>query len=95
MKAEKESTNQFLESLGLTRIHNKTTSTKGLVTDAATVQRVHCPTCGSYAERIYQQNSIRTQCSKCDYLLNICIKTGCVKEAYAPSFTPTAISQMV
>lgn len=58
----------------------------------ATVQRVHCPTCGSSAERYYQENTVRTQCSHCDYLMTICAETGRVIEAYAPSFSPAALS---
>ncbi len=49
-------------------------------------QKVHCPNCGSYAERYYFTNTeiIRTQCSACDYLMINCSRTGKVIEAYAP-----------
>ena len=61
---------------------------------AATVQRVHCPTCGSSAERYHllESESIRTQCSHCDYLMISCAKTGNVIEAYAPSFSPSTFA---
>lgn len=60
----------------------------------ATVQRVHCPTCGSSAERYHlkEDGIMRTQCSHCDYLMSICIETGRVIEAYAPSFSPAALA---
>lgn len=48
------------------------------------LQTIHCPNCGSYAER-HQINSIsRTQCPRCDYLMVMCNRTGRVIEAYAP-----------
>lgn len=54
------------------------------------VQRVHCPTCGSSAERyfLFESGTIRTQCSHCDYLMETCADTGRVIEAYSPSFSP-------
>ncbi|MGB7247577.1 MAG: hypothetical protein WBC73_01460 [Phormidesmis sp.] len=60
----------------------------------AKVQRVHCPTCGSSAERHHQieDGTVSTQCSHCDYLLTICINTGRVIESYAPSFSPAAFA---
>ncbi|KZL49022.1 MULTISPECIES: hypothetical protein [Cyanophyceae] len=51
-----------------------------------TVQKVHCPNCGSGAERHYISDSqlTRTQCPTCDYLMITCTVTGKVIEAYAP-----------
>lgn len=48
--------------------------------------KVHCPNCGSHAERYYQEadSIMRTQCPSCDYLMISCTKTGRVIEAYAP-----------
>ncbi|MDG2990408.1 hypothetical protein L3556_05595 [Candidatus Synechococcus calcipolaris G9] len=49
-----------------------------------TLQTIHCPNCGSYAER-HQINDIsRTQCPRCDYLMVMCNRTGRVIEAHAP-----------
>lgn len=50
------------------------------------VQKVHCPNCGSSAERhhILSSRLIRTQCHRCDYLMITCSETGRVIEAYAP-----------
>jgi uncharacterized paraquat-inducible protein A len=50
------------------------------------VQTVHCPNCGSHAERVYISAGqiTRTQCPRCDYLMITCSKTGQVIEAYAP-----------
>jgi hypothetical protein len=50
------------------------------------VQRIHCPNCGSQAERytLRDSNVTRTQCSACDYLMVTCALTGKVVEAYAP-----------
>ncbi len=61
----------------------------------ARVQQVHCPTCGSYAERRHQENTVRTECSHCDYLMTVCAETGRVIEAYAPSFSPAAFANNV
>ena len=72
----------------------KASVTMQAITTQATVQRVHCPTCGSHAERVSHQGTIRTQCAQCDYLMTICAETGRVIEAYAPSFTPAAMSLM-
>lgn len=49
-------------------------------------QMVHCPNCGSPAERhrCPEQRVTRTQCSHCDYLLITCTESGRVIEAYAP-----------
>lgn len=57
---------------------------------STTMQRVHCPTCGSTAERYYLADveQVRTQCACCDYLMVLCARTGRVMEAYAPSFAP-------
>jgi hypothetical protein len=50
-----------------------------------TIQVIHCPNCGSQAERHYLQSSLtRTQCPHCDYLMVTCSRTGKVIEAYAP-----------
>ena len=45
-------------------------------------ETVHCPNCGSLAERQHIQESriTRTQCGACDYLMVTCS----VIEAYAP-----------
>jgi hypothetical protein len=52
----------------------------------AKVQQVHCPNCGSHAEKHYLTDStlVRVQCSHCDYLMVTCSRTGVVVEAYAP-----------
>ncbi len=36
-----------------------------------TITAVHCPNCGSLAERIYNlsRRQTRTQCRRCDYLM--------------------------
>lgn len=51
-----------------------------------TVQKIHCPNCGSEGERHYISDSqlTRTQCQNCDYLMVCCTLTGKVIEAYAP-----------
>jgi hypothetical protein len=51
-----------------------------------TIQSIHCPNCGSHAERIYlgDRQIVRTQCAKCDYLMITCAVSGKVIEAYAP-----------
>lgn len=53
-------------------------------------QMVHCPNCGSLAERIYHSSisQIETQCLTCDYLMIICASTGKVVESYAPGIYP-------
>ena len=56
------------------------------------VQTVHCPTCGSLAERRLLSNCqpfigehcLRTVCPTCDYLLISGSLTGRVLESYAP-----------
>ncbi|MBW4521615.1 MAG: replication restart DNA helicase PriA [Scytolyngbya sp. HA4215-MV1] len=49
-------------------------------------QSIHCPNCGSHAERFYlsDRQIVRTQCPKCDYLMITCATSGKVIEAYAP-----------
>lgn len=84
MKAMERPVKHFFESLLSNDI--KKTSVP------ARVQKVHCPTCGSYAERRYQESIVRTECSHCDYLMTICAETGRVIEAYAPSFSPAAFA---
>jgi transcription elongation factor Elf1 len=56
------------------------------VQEAQIVQTVHCPNCGSHAERHYLLDSqlTRTQCPACDYLMVSCSLTAKVIEAYAP-----------
>ena len=74
------------------RVLSKAKNAATLSTNA--IQRVHCPTCGSAAER-YQvdgSNNIRTECSHCDYLMVYCSETGRVIESYAPSFSPAQLS---
>ena len=52
------------------------------------IQKVHCPNCGSYAERHYfthkSNQMTQTQCPVCDYLMINYSETGKVVEAYAP-----------
>jgi ribosomal protein S27AE len=50
------------------------------------IQKVHCPNCGSSAERHHLDSGklIRTQCATCDYLMITCTITAKVIEAYAP-----------
>jgi len=52
----------------------------------STVLEVHCPNCGSRAERHHfeSEHLVRTQCPSCDYLMITCSCTGKVIEAYAP-----------
>lgn len=52
-------------------------------------QTVHCPNCGSSAEREYLEahHLVRLQCSHCDYLMVTCAQTGNVREAYAPGLS--------
>ncbi|ELS04494.1 hypothetical protein Xen7305DRAFT_00042280 [Xenococcus sp. PCC 7305] len=48
-------------------------------------QIIHCPNCGSFAEKNSLDNHIvRTSCNSCDYLLVQCAKTFRVIESYAP-----------
>ncbi len=49
-----------------------------------TKQTIHCPNCGSLAERWYYSDRIQTECAVCDYLMVTCSKTGNVIEAQAP-----------
>lgn len=59
------------------------------------VQTVHCPNCGSLAERRLLSSCqtsigeycVRTACPVCDYLLISGSRTGRVLEAYAPGRT--------
>ncbi len=53
-------------------------------------QTVHCPNCGSYAERQYliEKDITTTQCPSCDYLMVNTSSTGQVMEAYAPGINP-------
>lgn len=102
MKAMERPTKSFLESLLLndpkkanaaTSVPLATVQAAVQATVQATVQRVHCPTCGSSAERHHTHDGLmRTQCSRCDYLMTICANTGRVIEAYAPSFSPATLS---
>ncbi len=57
-----------------------------LKTDKIQFMTIHCPNCGSLAERFHLQADglLRTQCRACDYLMITCDKTGRVIEAYAP-----------
>jgi hypothetical protein len=84
MKAMERPAKHFLESFLSTDVRKAIVPTK--------VQRVHCPTCGSHAERYHEESTVRTQCSRCDYLMTICTETGRVIEAYAPSFSPSALT---
>ena len=97
-------TQSFLESMLLEdqkerarSVQPKSMATKPVVekqTAQHKVQRVHCPTCGSAAERysLSAESIVRTQCSHCDYLMVMCSKTGRVIEAYAPSFSPSLLA---
>ncbi|MEO0645957.1 MAG: hypothetical protein AAFZ17_07370 [Cyanobacteria bacterium J06650_10] len=96
MKAPEKLTQSFLDSF-LSNEDSKVAATPAGVPTAAvsaTVQRVHCPTCGSSAERYHlsETATIRTQCAHCDYLMVSCSKTGRVIEAYAPSFSPSVFA---
>jgi len=68
MKAMERPAENFLESLLVTDLKKVLAPAKVSKVKQATVQRVHCPNCGSYAERYHQQGTMRTQCSRCDYL---------------------------
>ena len=58
----------------------------------STAQIVHCPNCGSFAERQWLSDRqypvnepvIQTACPACDYLMVMGGSTGRVLEAYAP-----------
>lgn len=56
-------------------------------------QTIHCPNCGSSAERYQcsETNILRTSCYYCDYLLVQCSQTGKVIEAYAPGIDATML----
>lgn len=84
MKAMERPAKSFLKSLLLNDAKKTTVPAK--------VQRVHCPTCGSSAERYHllDDGMTRTQCSSCDYLMILCTETGRVIESYSPSFVPSA-----
>jgi len=86
MKAMERPTKSLLESILLNDTQKLHASAK--------VQRVHCPTCGSSAERYHLSDSstVRTQCSTCDYLMVACATTGRVIEAYSPSFSPSSFA---
>ncbi|XGV99893.1 MAG: zinc ribbon domain-containing protein [Leptolyngbya sp. BL-A-14] len=62
------------------------TTFKPTLLNMPTVLAIHCPNCGSPAERHYltSDHLTRTQCSACDYLMVMCSQTGRVIEAYAP-----------
>lgn len=61
-----------------------------------TIQTVHCPNCGSLAERRFFDSDspvcqacpdhqvAQTECPVCDYLMVMCWSNGNVLEAYAP-----------
>jgi ribosomal protein S27AE len=53
------------------------------------IERVHCPNCGSFAERHHflESHVTRTQCGSCDYLMVMSPKSGRVIEAYAPGIS--------
>jgi hypothetical protein len=63
--------------------------------DMQTTQTIHCPNCGSLAERhhLSSQNLVRTQCEVCDYLLITCSLTNRVLEAYAPGLRVMQLQQ--
>jgi len=54
-----------------------------------TKQSIHCPNCGSAAERIFitSRQVVQTQCPICDYLMITCAQTCRVIEAYAPGIS--------
>ena len=86
MKAKEKNAQSLLESFLIEEEKEMPVST--------TVQRVHCPTCGSFAERyhFHSKGVVRTQCSCCDYLMVSCTKTGRVIESYAPGFSPSMLA---
>lgn len=51
-----------------------------------TIQTIHCPNCGSHAERhyIHTHQLIQTQCPACDYFILTRSDTSKVLEAHAP-----------
>ncbi|NJR64285.1 MAG: replication restart DNA helicase PriA [Leptolyngbyaceae cyanobacterium CRU_2_3] len=51
-----------------------------------TIQEIHCPNCGSLAERhyIHAHKLVQTQCPTCDYFIVTAADTSKVIEAYAP-----------
>jgi hypothetical protein len=71
-----------------------------------TDQIVHCPNCGSLAERHYFTSSdptyakclhhqvTQTECPVCDYLMVMCSLTGNVIESYASSQSVQSISRI-
>jgi transposase-like protein len=64
----------------------QTVQNQQVIVEAQITQTVHCPNCGSSAERHYllSRQLTRTQCPACDYLMITCSLTARVIEAYAP-----------
>ena len=96
MKAMERPFNSSFETFLSSNLHpSKERSGNALLGSAsATVQRVHCPTCGSSAERYHlrAEKMTRTQCAQCDYLMILCTSTGQVIESYAPSCLPATLA---
>ena len=48
------------------------------------MQYIHCPNCGSLAERSYFQNAtiVQTSCEVCDYFMISTLATGVVLGSY-------------
>ena len=75
--------------MATTKKLSKETVTRSPIEERVTLSHteiVHCPNCGSHAERQHIQESrvIRTHCDACDYLMVTCSLTARVIEAYAP-----------
>ena len=51
--------------------------------------KIHCPNCGAYGKRKYQNQLTHTECDACDYLMITRTATGEVVEAYAPGIYPS------
>jgi predicted RNA-binding Zn-ribbon protein involved in translation (DUF1610 family) len=67
----------------------QTVQTQQPIAEAQITQAIHCPNCGSSAERHYllSRQLTRTQCPACDYLMITCSLTARVIEAYAPGIS--------
>lgn len=75
------------------------------------MQTVHCPNCGSLAERHFAQSSqsvqtnfnghennfyvMKTVCKTCDYFLSLCLKSGTVTESSMPIYRQSRQNQRI
>ena len=68
----------------------------------STVQTVHCPNCGSLAQKCFYENkdtncpnnqSIHVECPVCDYYVLMCSFNANILEAYAPGTSVKSLSQ--